>query len=395
MENAKKFLFDMLVEEFNTHPSFLLARTLFLFCHFNPSFELPHDIMNKFVHGLMQDEVRAFSLMYPKRDATVEKEKTENQEDKDFGDKRREFLKERAAENLSEGTGKAYSPSMVENIVTKYRGIMSYNEILEIFIVGSAQKQTVDWEVTEFTGLMKTFPVFSPLNDSELYKLFSLLKFKRFNPDEIILRKGDPGKHLYIILTGKVEVVGDKGESISILESGSIFGEMSLLTGAPVGTSVYSRSVTKVAVLTSKDFKHVLNQYPVLHIFFYRLLFERAGKNSKILEMGINSGMSGDISEIHVVELFQLINASHKTGTVKLKFEDNEAQVHFREGEIINAQYGDLSRRRAVFALFGKTSGQFLYMPGIPKEMEKNDMLGSFMGLVMEGMQRLDEEAVF
>jgi hypothetical protein len=69
MENAKQFLFDMLEDEFNDKPGFLLARTLFLFCHFNPAFEMPHDIMQSFIHGLMNDEVRGFSLMYPvKRD---------------------------------------------------------------------------------------------------------------------------------------------------------------------------------------------------------------------------------------------------------------------------------------------------------------------------------------
>lgn len=385
----------MLVDEFNTKPTFLLARTIFLLCHFNPTLEMPPDIMQRFIKGLMKDEVRAFSLMYPVR---KDKESAEEQDgklhDAELEEKRKMFFKETAAENLSAATGKAYTPSMIDDVISKYKGIMSYDEILETFVVGSAQKQSVDWEVSEFTGLLKTFPVFSPLNDNELIDLFPLLQFKRFRPDEIILQKGDPGSHLYIILTGKVGVVDDDGESIAFLEPGGIFGEMSLLTGAPVSTSVYSRGATKLATLTSKDFKHVLHQYPVLHIFFYRLLFERAGKNSKVLEMGINSGMSGDISEIHVVELFQMINASQKTGTVELKLQESNAEVHFRDGEIVHALYGKLKRRRAVFALLGVTDGQFIYRPGIPPEYEDYEILGGFMGLVMEGMQRLDEEAV-
>jgi CRP-like cAMP-binding protein len=237
----------------------------------------------------------------------------------------------------------------------------------------------------QFSGIL-------PLGDNDLYDLFTLLRFKQYGPDEIILRKGEPGTHLYIILTGKVEVVGDKGEPISEMESGGVFGEMSLLTGAPVGTSVYSRSVTKLAALTSKDFKHVLHRYPVLHVFFYRLLIERAGKIGKRFSADIGSGMAGDIAEVHVVELFQMINASQKTGTVELKLPEGNATVMFNEGEVVSARYGNLTGKEALYKLLGVTKGQFSYQPGIPPEAEGNEVIGGFMGLVMEGMQLLDEE---
>jgi len=258
-------------------------------------------------------------------------------------------------------------------------------------LLASAQKRRENRELEEFTDMLKSFPVFSPLSDNDLYDLFTLLRFKKYNPDEIILRKNDPGTNLYIILTGRVEVVDDDGEVLSEMQSGGVFGEMSLLTGAPVVTSVYSREVTKVATLTSKDFKHVLHRYPVLHVFFYRLLIDRAGKVGKQLTTDISSSMSGDISEVHVVELFQMINSSQKTGTVELTLPQGTARVYFVEGELVYAQYLQLTGKDAFFVLLGMTSGQFAYTPGIPQEAEEFDVIGGFMGLVMEGMQRLDE----
>jgi CRP/FNR family transcriptional regulator, cyclic AMP receptor protein len=259
-------------------------------------------------------------------------------------------------------------------------------------LLSAARKNRENRELDEFTDMLRSFPVFSPLGDNDLYDLFTLLRFKQYGPDEIILRKGDPGTHLYIILTGKVEVVGDTGESISEMESGSVFGEMSLLTGAPVVTSVYSRSVTKLAALTSKDFKHVLHRYPVLHVFFYRLLIERAGKTGKRFSADIASGMAGDIAEVHVVELFQMINVSQKTGTVELKLPGGNATVVFNEGEVVFARYGSLTGKEALYKLLGVTKGQFTYLPGIPPDAEGYEVIGGFMGLVMEGMQLLDEE---
>lgn len=259
-------------------------------------------------------------------------------------------------------------------------------------LLAAADKRKSHHELEEFKNQLQSFPVFAPLSDNDLYDLFTLLRFKKFAADEIILHQGDPGENLFIIISGKVAVVDEGGKLISELGPGGVFGEMSLLTGTPVATSVYARKETKLATLTSKDFKHVLHRYPVLHVFFYRLLIDRAGKENKKLETDINLGLSGDISEIHVVELFQLINSSQKTGTVRFKLADDVAEVLFNEGEVVHARYGDLMDRKAFFALLGVSSGQFTYSPGIPPGVQEYAVIGGFMGLVMEGMQLLDEE---
>ena len=140
MENVKQYLYDTFVEEFNSNPSFLLARTFYLFCHYNPAFELPGNVKQKFVAGLQDDEVRAFSLRYQvngkesgKPDSRMKKEGGNTVGS--FDEIRKEIYNEIAAENLSKGTDKTYSPSMVEKITTRYRSVLSYNEILEIFIM--------------------------------------------------------------------------------------------------------------------------------------------------------------------------------------------------------------------------------------------------------------------
>ncbi len=259
-------------------------------------------------------------------------------------------------------------------------------------LLAAAKQRKNHHELEEFKDRLQSFPVFAPLSDNDLYDLFTLLRFKKFAANEIILHQGDPGENLFIILSGKVAMVDESGKTISELESGGIFGEMSLLAGTPVATSVYAIKETKLATMTSKDFKHVLHRYPVLHVFFYRLLIDRAGRVSKKLETDINLGLSGDVSEIHVVELFQLINSSQKTGTVKFKLADGMAEVLFNEGEVIHARYGNLQGREAFFALLGVSSGQFVYSRGIPPEAQKYAVIGGFMGLVMEGMQLLDEK---
>ena len=127
MENVRQQLFDTIVEEFNNKPSFLLAKTLFLFCHYNPVFELPGDVNKVFINGLLEDEIRAFSLRYQKKDYETDTGSIDALH--------KEMYDAIAAENLSKGTGKTYSPNMVDTVTAKFKKILSYNDILETFIM--------------------------------------------------------------------------------------------------------------------------------------------------------------------------------------------------------------------------------------------------------------------
>ena len=188
-------------------------------------------------------------------------------------------------------------------------------------------------------------------------------------------------------------MIGDEGQTLSEMGVGEIFGEMSLLSGEPVTTTIHSRKKTRLATLSSKDFKHVLRMYPVLQVFFYKMLVERSQANT--LRAGtISSGMTGKLSEIHAVELFQLINSSQKTGKVQLMLDDGRAVVTFNEGELVKARYKGFDGKEAFFALLAKGEGDFTYTSGLSLEEKELPVIGGFMGLIMEGMRRVDEQEV-
>ena len=131
MENVKQYLYDTLVEEFNAKPSFVLARTLYLFCHFNPAFDMPGKVKKTFVNGLLENEVRAFSLRYPMKGTGNNGPESGLNKDREvaadhLAEMKNDIYQEIAAEQLSEGTGKTYSPGMVKKITTRFRGCLLY-----------------------------------------------------------------------------------------------------------------------------------------------------------------------------------------------------------------------------------------------------------------------------
>ncbi|WP_028583486.1 cyclic nucleotide-binding domain-containing protein [Desulfogranum mediterraneum] len=262
---------------------------------------------------------------------------------------------------------------------------------LQMKLLAAAEQRERMRHVDKFYDLLRGLDIFEPLDEDSLRDLSALLELKEYGANKIILKQGEPGTSLYILVQGRAAVVGTEGQTLSEMGVGDVFGEMSLLSGEPVTTSIHSREPTKLASLSSKDFKHVLNKYPVLQVFFYRLLVERAQANS--LRSGtISSGMSGKLSDIHAVELFQLINTSTKTGQVDLIFADGRGQVLFHEGELVQALYNNHAGKEAFFAILARSEGEFTYTSGISEQAKELPAIGGFMGLVMEGMRRIDEQ---
>ena len=64
---------------------------------------------------------------------------------------------------------------------------------------------------------------------SDFSKLFAGLKQRHFPRGHYIFHAGDPGKSMYFLSSGKVEIQTRKGQLVSILRSGDFFGEGSLL----------------------------------------------------------------------------------------------------------------------------------------------------------------------
>lgn len=243
----------------------------------------------------------------------------------------------------------------------------------------------------KFYSKLRDFQLFESLDDGALYDLADLLELKSYPKDKVVLKKGEPGAHLFVLLSGKVGVIADDGQRLAEMGKGEIFGEMSLLSGEPVSCSIHSLSETEAALLSVKNFKHVLKKYPVLQLFLLKMLVDRA--QAMALRSGnITSGMSGDLDEISMVELFQLINSSQKTGTIKLLLDDAKAMVLFSEGEFVQIRYRDLSDKDALFALLAQKDGHFTYTKGIPMAFDDAAPFGGFMGLIMEGVQYVDEQ---
>ncbi len=263
---------------------------------------------------------------------------------------------------------------------------------LQMKLLVATERREKIREVSHFAGLLRSIELFSTLSDDDLLDLATLLELTEYPWQFPITQKGDPGNRLFIIISGKAEVIDDHGVTLAELEKGEVFGEMSLLSGERVTTTIMAAEPCKIAVMNHKNFRHILVRFPALQVFFYKLLVSRITKMNLQRAEELSSGMVGQLSDISPVELCQMINSNQKTGRLYLEYEEKRAVILFNEGELVHAELNEHEGKDAFYEILSIDNGRFKFSQGLSEKEEKLDVIGGFMAMLMEGMKQLDDK---
>lgn len=143
--------------------------------------------------------------------------------------------------------------------------------------------------------------------------------------------------------------------------------------------------------MSQKNFRHILNRFPTLQVFFYKLLVSRITAINLKRAEELSSGMVGQLSDIPPVELCQMINSLQKTGRLIIETNGTKALLLFYEGEVLQADYNGSDGKDAFYKIMAMTRGRFKFLQGLTSAEKKKDVIGGFMAMLMEGMRRLDD----
>ncbi|MBF0240955.1 MAG: cyclic nucleotide-binding domain-containing protein [Desulfamplus sp.] len=251
-------------------------------------------------------------------------------------------------------------------------------------------------DMNQLTNLLSGYAMFQSLDDSEIKSIVERLQFREYQSGEVVIQKGEPGKNLFIIVSGKVEVVDEQGTLLDTMGGEDVFGEMSLISGDPVNATIKVVEITRVLYLNGKEFISMLRTYPALQMYFARLLSKRLSNRLKKADMAqseyLQSGLTGSISETNITELLQMLNMGQKTGMISFRFPNSNATISFHNGEIVGAQYKQESGKEAFYKILTESEGRFTYTSALPPRDRHKEAIGHFMKLLMEGMSLIDEE---
>lgn len=137
------------------------------------------------------------------------------------------------------------------------------------------------------TGLLAGVPLFAGLDSEALANLEALTFRRTFAPGEVVVEEGRTGNGLFVVLSGKVEVVkglahGDR-RALATLGPGELFGELSLLGDWPRNASVRALTETECVGVDRWVFLAYLRRDQELTIRMLQVLAKRLANTSELL----------------------------------------------------------------------------------------------------------------
>jgi CRP-like cAMP-binding protein len=102
-------------------------------------------------------------------------------------------------------------------------------------------------------------PLFSRLTERELLRVMQAVEVREFADGELVIREGDKGDELFIVLEGRVRV--SRGEQTLLdLGPGEHVGEMALIRSVPRSASVHALGAAELIAIRRQDFFEILRK---------------------------------------------------------------------------------------------------------------------------------------
>lgn len=140
--------------------------------------------------------------------------------------------------------------------------------------------------------VISKIPFFAPLQETESEELAEDATMHVFSAGEMIIREGDPGRSVYVILDGRVRVFtrdyDDNELELATLGVGQFFGEMSFISDEPRSSSVAALELSVVVELSYDSMAKVIEQnQTVKQVLEKYHKFRKKDTQEKLAEIGL------------------------------------------------------------------------------------------------------------
>ncbi|MBI2931983.1 MAG: DUF4388 domain-containing protein [Planctomycetes bacterium] len=261
-------------------------------------------------------------------------------------------------------------------------------------VAAGAAIQNVTAQFATFAlNALRRMKLFAGVREDLLEHLVPLFQEQRVAERDVVVTAGEPGRAFHLIVEGQFAVLqpDDNGveNELARLREGDCFGEMSLITSEPVTATVRAIMDGVLLSMPKENFPRLLTVVPTMGMIFARILANRLARASSSILDEIRRGIIGRLNHISPAEIVQALNITNQTGLLSLQGNRGNATLSFTNGQVVDARLGTTRGEDAFYTLLGWTRGTFRFQPG--QRDFSTTIKGDTVGLLLEGMRRLDE----
>ena len=188
------------------------------------------------------------------------------------------------------GLNLAYDePSLFEgdDILNDLQNSFNKNILKEVQMILKKREESKDPQrieeneisLSEKLLLLKKIDMFSDLTAAELAAIAAVTKELEYPEDRIVIKQGDIGETVFLIINGQVEVIKElaEGEELFLdkIESGDSFGEMALLENETRSATVRTSQASHFLILHQQEFNETVLEYPRIALKICKVLSSR------------------------------------------------------------------------------------------------------------------------
>ena len=123
---------------------------------------------------------------------------------------------------------------------------------------------------------LRKVPLFENLTEEELFALSRISFEKDFKPQETIIKEGESGHELYIIVSGQVNIIKGTGKVLlAKLGPFNCLGEMSVFDNQPHSATAIASQNTKILILPEEAVRDVVLEFPEIGLQIIKVMSSR------------------------------------------------------------------------------------------------------------------------